>query len=277
MKYYRPESLEELFAVLTGLRQSDYRILAGGTDLIPFYQQQALPAVMIDIKKLGKLTGISITPEQVEIGALTTVAELEEHALVRSEYQALWQAAGEFGGVQIRNRATLGGNICNASPAGDLLPPLAAFQARCRLVSRDSSRELPLERFLTGPKQTALKSGELLQSVILPRKPGQSRFFKLGLRQSMAIAVVNYTLVYRVAEARFTALTVAAGAVAPTVVYLRAFAGALLSEGEALTTALELVDADIAPVTDIRGSAAYRRQVLKNLLSNDCREILGAR
>lgn len=273
MKYLRPRNLAEFFTLIGKTDSLDYSILSGGTDVIPAGQFKSLPARLIDIKEIADLKGIREFADRIEIGALTTISDLMHSDLISREYTALWQSTREFAGVQIRNRATIGGNICNASPAGDTLPSLYAFSAGLKLVGPDTERELPIGDFIVGPGKTDLRPGELLQSIILPRNPGKSRFVKLGLRQSMAIAVVNYALVYRVEDHQFTQLMVAAGAVAPTVKTLTAFTKAF-RPGVSLDAAVDLIDQDIAPQTDIRASAAYRSQVLKNLLAHDCREIL---
>ncbi len=248
--------------------------LAGGTDLLPaFGRDRTLPSHLVDLKGLTDLAGIHEVNGQITIGALTTLAELERHPLVQQHCPALAAAAGEFAGVQIRHRATLGGNVVNASPAGDTLPPLYAHDARIRIAAPDGERELPLMELVTGPGETALGPGELLTTVVIPKRPGSSIFYKLGLRNSMAIAVVNFALTAVVEGGGFSQLAVAAGAVAPTVVPLRQFTEALLA-GAALTVALPLVDRDIAPITDLRATADYRRTVLKNLLEHTLASVL---
>ncbi len=232
-----------------------------------------MPSHLVDLKGLSELTGVHDDEGKITIGALTTLAELERHPLVQQHCPALAAAAREFAGVQIRHRATLGGNIVNASPAGDTLPPLYAHDARIRIAAPDGERELPLAELVTGPGETVLAPGELLTTVVIPKRPGSSIFYKLGLRSSMAIAVVNFALTAVVEGGGFSQLAVAAGAVAPTVVSLRRFTDALVA-GATLTEALPLVDEDITPISDLRATAEYRRRVLKNLLEYTLASVL---
>ncbi len=274
LKYYRPSTLTEYFRLMADLPAEKVVRLAGGTDLLPaFGRDRTLPLHLVDLKGLPDLTGVHDGEGQITIGALATLAELESHPLARQHCPALAAAAREFAGVQIRHRATLGGNIVNASPAGDSLPPLYAHDARVRIATSDGQRELPLAELVTGPGETALAPGELLTGVVIPKRPGLSIFYKLGLRNSMAIAVVNFALTAVVEGGGFSQLAVAAGAVAPTVVPLRQFTEALVA-GAALTEALPLVDEDIAPITDLRATADYRRRVLKNLLEHTLASVL---
>ncbi len=262
---------------MADLPPGGWRQLAGGTDLMPSWQlSQTMPPHLVDLKGLAELTGIHDGEGAITIGALATLAEVERNPLIERHCPALTAAAREFAGVQIRHRATVGGNICNASPAGDTLPPLYAHGALVRLVSPEGERELPLEQFITGPGKTSLSPGEMLAAVIVPKRPGSSQFVKLGLRDSMAIAVVNFALTATVENGGFSALTVAAGAVAPTVVSLREFTGAILA-GADLAEALPLVDNDIAPLSDLRASADYRRTVLKNLLEITVTQLMANR
>ncbi len=269
--------MAEYFQLLSDLPAEKVVRLAGGTDLLPaFGNGRMLPPHLVDLKGLPDLTGVHDEEGQIAIGALTTLAELEGDPLVQQHCPALAAAAREFAGVQIRHRATLGGNIVNASPAGDTLPPLQAHDARIRIAAPDGERELPLAELVTGPGETALARGELLIGVVIPKRPGLSIFYKLGLRSSMAIAVVNFALTTVVEGGGFSQLAVAAGAVAPTVVHLRQFTEALLA-GTTLSEALPLVDEDIAPISDLRATADYRRRVLKNLLEHHLSSILNGK
>jgi len=267
MKYYRPESIEALRDLVDGLKESDFTILAGGTDLMPRFESgQDLPDHLIDIKNLSELNQIRITEASVHLGALSTIQNIHDHELITSEFLALHQASHDFAGAQIRHRGTLGGNICNASPAGDLLPALYAFEAQVTLLSSSGSRELAIQDFILGPGRTALEQGEILAEVVLPRKGYHSHFEKVGLRQSMAISVVNAAFVYQKKENAYTQLKIAAGSVAPTIVTLDKFVLAYLKTPQDLLTDLILIDEDIRPIDDIRATASYRSRVLKNLV-----------
>lgn len=274
MKYYRPESLEEYREVVAASPGASLMLLAGGTDIMPGWEQEkgSRPDLLLDIKRIDVLRGIREKDDEIIIGAMTTVQELKNAEIIRNEFTALFQAASQFAGVQIRHRATVGGNVCHASPAGDLLPGLYAHEAEVQLVGPSGARRIPISELITGPGKTVLKPGEILTEIHLKRGTGKSLFYKLGLRQTMAIAVVNFAMVYSVNDsARFTTLHIAAGSVAPTVVFLRWFTQAL-TKNIPLNDALPLVDKDISPVDDIRGTADYRRTVLKNVLKYTLRQ-----
>ncbi len=269
MQYYRPDSLIDLLGLTASLPAAGTRLLAGGTDLMPRFEKAGiLPHHLVDLKNLPDLTGIRATVRGLEIGALVTVAELAAHPRVQSEYPALKEAAHQFAGVQIRHRATIGGNICNASPAADLVTPLIAMNALLVLSKSEDSRTMPLSMFATGPGTTRIQPNEVLVKVILPPPTGESIFFKIGLRQAMAVSVVNLAIQYRFSQGKFTELSLAAGAVAPTVVRLQNTRSALMNQPDKPETALNNLDDDITPITDVRATAAYRKQVLRNLLQH---------
>ncbi|MCF7797292.1 MAG: FAD binding domain-containing protein [Lentisphaeria bacterium] len=270
MKIHQPYGLEDCLTLLSELPPDATVILAGGTDLMPRYEQgRILPNNLINIKHLTELQGITETENGIEIGGLTTIEALQHSDLIRQEYPALWRSTAQFAGVQIRNRATLAGNIANASPAGDTLPSLYLYHAKLKLVSRHASRTTRLEDFLVGPGQTTQEPGELIQSIILPKVSGSSCFYKLGLRDAMAISVVNYALRYSNAEdGELTDLEITAGAVAPTIVFLDALTTAILGGETNIAAWQALIEQDIAPIDDIRASADYRRKVLGRLISH---------
>jgi len=241
-------------------------ILAGGTDLMPRYERDLpLPDHLIDLKKIPELSAIVVSDTQVEIGALTTIQGIHGHALIQEEFTALYQSAHEFAGAQIRHRGTIGGNICNASPAGDLLPPLYAFGAVLTLAGTSGQRQLPINEFILGPGKTALNDSELLVSITLERNHLKSQFQKVGLRQSMAISVINLAAVW---GEEMQSLTLSAGAVAPAIVTLDKFTSAFLNKPGDLSEHLTLIDEAISPIDDIRATANYRRTVLKNLIKD---------
>ncbi len=267
MKYFRPGNLDQYFEHMEAVDPSQAAILAGGTDLMPGYERgRALPEHLIDIKAIPGLDGIVDRDTEVEIGALSSIESLKRSATVRRHFPALAMAAGNFAGVQIRHRATLGGNIVNASPAGDTLPPLYAFDASVQIVGPDTERTIPVTDFIQGPGKVDLGPRELLRSVILPKRHLQSTFYKLGLRRAMAVAVVSFAVVYARRNRHFSNLAIAAGAVAPRVVYLNALSRVVIEDPSALGSAIDLVDEDVAPIDDLRASADYRRTVLKNML-----------
>lgn len=260
MKYFRPKSIDEYFAI----SEEKFTLLAGGTDLIPRYERgQNLPAAIIDLKILPDFTGIKKVGNNIEIGAGTTIEELKNNDLIKKHFNALFQSTTDFGSVQIRNRATVGGNICNASPAGDLLPALYAFEAKLLLRNKKGNRTIPIDDFIFGSGKTAIEKNEILLAVILPLSSVESIFYKLGLREAMAISVVNFAIVYDENK-----LTITLGAVAPTIIKLTGL------ENNNIDHILEMVDGAISPIDDIRATALYRRKALKNMLRFELSKIV---
>ncbi|NQV36877.1 MAG: xanthine dehydrogenase family protein subunit M [Candidatus Marinimicrobia bacterium] len=268
MKYFRPSSTHELHDYLVDVKEMSIAILAGGTDLMPRWNDDngLRPDMLIDIKKIHECFGIREYENEIVIGALTTIQEIKNSILIQKYFGALSEAASHFAGVQIRHRATIGGNICNASPAGDMLPGLYAHRADMKVIGPNSSHSIPISDFIVGPGKTVLESNEIISEIHLKKSGDSSCFYKLGLRQSMAIAVVNFAIAYtRDSNNAFTSLNIAAGSVAPSIVFLNHFTDGIMN-GTSLDEAIELVDKDIFPIDDIRASADYRRTVLKNVL-----------
>ena len=269
MRYYCPNSIREFIELSSSLTGQATTLLAGGTDLMPRYERgQALPDHLIDLKKLSDLYPININDDSCQIGALTSIQEIQENQLIQSEFTALYMAAHDFAGAQIRHRGTIGGNIVNASPAGDLLPALYAFEAVLSLIGPEGERQLAIQDFILGPGKTSLKPSEILVSITLNRQQLQSTFQKVGLRQSMAISVVNLAFVYAKKGTEFHHLTIACGAVAPTVVTLDKLTSTILDKTSQPEDWPLLIETDIAPIDDIRATAKYRRTVLKNLIKD---------
>jgi len=266
-QFHQPTSIREFIELSSNLSDQFTTLLAGGTDLLPRYERgQALPDHLIDLKKLSDLYHINIKDDSVQIGALTSIQTIQENPLIQFEFTALHMAAHDFAGAQIRHRGTIGGNIVNASPAGDLLPALYAFDAILTLIGPEGERQLPVQEFILGPGKTALKQSEILVSVTLKRNGYKSIFQKVGLRQSMAISVVNLAFVYSQKEDVFDYLKIACGAVAPIVVTLDKLTSTILDSTSKPDDWPLLIEADISPIDDIRATAKYRKQVVINLV-----------
>ncbi len=267
MRFYQPTSIREFIKVSSSLSGEFVTLLAGGTDLLPRYERgQIMPDHLIDLKKLSDLYHINIKDDTIQIGALTSIQAIQEKPLIQSEFTALHMAAHDFAGAQIRHRGTLGGNIVNASPAGDLLPSLYAFGATLTLIGPDGERQLPIQDFILGPGKTALKQNEILVSIGLKRTEYKSTFQKVGLRQSMAISVASLAFVFSEKEGVFDYLKIACGAVAPTIVTLDKLTSTILDNTSTPEEWPLLIEADISPIDDIRATAKYRKQVVNNLV-----------
>lgn len=269
MKYLRPHSIEQCLELLGSEKNSNPILLAGGTDLMPRYEQgEDLPDSLIDLKHLPELSGIEETDTSLRIGSLATIQEICDHPAIRESFTALHEASYDFAGVQIRHRGTIGGNIINASPAGDLLPPLYVFNAMLECLGPEGQRVIPIKDFILGPGKTQLMQNEILIAIHLERTENESRFIKIGLREAMAISVVNLAVLESNSYSDSDNLAIAAGAVAPTIVILDDFASAYAAGNRDWDELSDFIDQQIAPIDDIRATATYRRRVLKNLIRN---------
>ena len=178
-KYYKPQNIQEAFNIIQQ-EGGSVRFLAGGTDLlVRLKSRHIVPDAVVDLKAIDDINqGIRMDEQTVTIGSLTTFSEVDTNPIILQHFPALAEAASEVGSVQIRNRATIGGNICNASPAADSLPPLFIYDAKVKLMRKDSTRVIPISAFLLGPGKTALEKGELLAGLVLPiPAPGQAASF----------------------------------------------------------------------------------------------------
>lgn len=251
----RPETLDELLEILRA--EPDARLLAGGTDLLVRMRKSgAPPRTIVDLKRVAGLRDdITDTDGVVRIGARAVMTDLANSKLLREQFPALVEAALVVGSVQIRNRATISGNICNASPAADTAPALIAYDASVNLIGIEGARTLPLEQFFTGPGRTALRPGELVMSVDLPRPGGLtgSAFGRLTRRHGVDLAIVNLCCVVRESgDLRF-----AVGAMGP-----RPFAVNTRQDAP-----LEELADHASPISDLRAGADYRRAMLPVLAS----------
>jgi len=273
-QYKAPTSLEEAAGIL---RAGNVTILAGGTDLMPQTQagRMHLQPVLMNVRRVPELRGIAEQGGAVRIGALVTITELLESALVRERLGMLWQACDHFASDQIRNAATVGGNLCNASPAGDTLVPLLALNARVVLASKPNgtlqTRRVPLAEFLLGPGRTCRAPAELLAAVEVPLPPAgfAGEFYKHGTRPGLDIAAISIAAGARRDGAVLRDVRIAFGAVAPTVIRAPRAEAAL--EGRApdaatLEAAAQAALAEIHPISDLRASDWYRRELIHNML-----------
>lgn len=270
----RPRSLDEAVRHLEG--DPGLVPIAGCTDLM-VRGPEALHRMdrVIDLLGIPELRGMhEVALEEgtgLEIGAATTFTEIRGSAVVRAAFPALVDAAGQVGGWQIQNRATLGGNLANASPAGDSLPVLLALDAVVIAAGRQGLREIPYSVFHTGYRRTALEQGEIIVRVRLPHLPEGSvqAFRKVGTREAQAISKVVVALAGRVADGRIADLRLAAGSVAAVPVRLRAAEEAVrgLAPGEeAADRAGRESAGEVQPIDDVRSTAEYRRFALERVV-----------
>lgn len=262
--YLRPTTLDQAIAALADPSGVSY-LLAGGTDLIVRLRRGDLrPTIVVDTKRIRDLHDEIVAVDNgLRFGALVTMTSIIEDARVRRHFQALVESASVVGSVQIRNRATLVGNICNASPAADTVPALLVYSAVANLVGPGGARSVPLSEFFTGPGRTVLGRGEILVSVDLPFpiQPVGAAFGRITRRRGVDLATINLCgLVGKDGAARF-----AFGAVAPTSFVATDDSGALVPDGtdaSARAAALRALFSRARPITDVRASREYRSAML---------------
>ncbi len=270
MRAVSPRSLEEAVDLLTA--EPQLRPVAGCTDLMvaPQATLATLPGVM-DLLSVPEIRGIRWSGEWMEIGSTTSFAAIAESAAVRESFPGLADAARQIGGWQIQNRATLGGNMANASPAGDSLPVLLALEAQVVLVSGGGERQIAYREFHRGYRQTALEPGEIIGWIRLPRPHAQAvqLFRKVGTREAHAISKVVVALLGRVEEGTIVDYRLAAGSVAPVPLRVTAVEEAMLgrvADREAADLAGRQAAESVEPIDDVRSTAAYRRFALERVV-----------
>lgn len=265
--FQAPTSLREALGLL-GMAQAGTRPLAGGTDLIVQMRSGRIqPQCIVDLKRIPELVGIKPDGAGFLIGAATSCAEIGEHAALNQAWPGVVEAARLIGSTQIQGRASIGGNLCNASPAADSVPALIAAAAVCVIVSANGRREIPVEQLLVAPGKNGLAANELLQAIRLPARQARSgdAYLRLIPRTEMDIAVVGVGVNLTIdASGRIVAARVAIGAVAPTAVLVKAASDALLGstlDDAALQKLAATARAACKPIDDKRGTIAYRTEV----------------
>ena len=263
--YARPADLETALALLSdGAR----RVLAGGTDLYPGAGAE-LDGPVLDITALPALKGITLN-QGLRIGAATTWAEIAAADLPPA-LQGLQQAARQIGARQVQNVGSIGGNLCNASPAADGVPPLLTLDAEVELCTRDATRTLPLDKFILGPRKTALAPGEILVAVHVPATAlaGRGAFLKLGARAYLVISIAMASARVVVSQGIVTDAAIAVGAASPVARRLthleRALIGAPVGTLADQVTA-ETISTALDPIDDVRATAGYRAEAATELV-----------
>ncbi len=266
-RYAAPRSLEEAVELLKA-SNGDARVLAGGTDLlVQMRTGLQRPQLIIDVKRIRELMAISLGEGGLRLGAAVSAAEIGEHRELVESYPGLAEAVALIGSTQIQGRASVGGNLCNASPAADAVPALLALGAECVVAGPGGQRTLAIEDFLLGPGRTALGAGELLVELRIGPRPPRSAdaYLRFIPRSEMDIAVVGAGVDLTLdPDGRCSAARVALGAVAPTVIEVPEAAAALVGgaiDEAALERAGEAASAATSPIDDKRGTVAFRRKV----------------
>ena len=265
--YARPSDLDDALGLMA---EGGARIIAGATDIFPSAGERPLHGDYVDVSNISALRGVSVDEACVRIGAATTWSEIAR-ATLPPAFDALKVAARDIGAVQIQNRGTIAGNLCNASPAADGAPPLLILDAEVELASRRGTRRLALDAFIKGARSTLLAPDEVMTAIVtpLPASTMRSTFFKLGARRYLVISIAMVAVALDVVEGIVRDARVAVGACSAVAQRMRQaerrLIGAPASLGlGALIEANDL--AQLAPIDDIRASSDYRHDAALTLL-----------
>jgi aerobic carbon-monoxide dehydrogenase medium subunit len=277
-EYLEPKSLQQALEWLNTHR-GRARVLAGGTDLyLRLRKGVFLPDYVIDLKRVPGLDYITPNGGGVQIGPTTLHDEVARSSLIQQLYPALAEAAFWVGSVQTRNRGTVVGNLCNASPAADTAPALLSYGAQVKIASTEGERTIPLEEFFVGPGKTALQDNELVAEVILPApQPHSGAAFFRRTRTAMDIAVVCGAAMLQLSNGSCGNARIALGAVGP--IPLRATRAEAALQGQMLTDqvieeASRLASEEARPIDDVRSTAEYRREMVRVLTRRGLRQAL---
>jgi len=281
--YVLPQSVEEFQSIIKENKNlENIKIFAGGTDILMQLRKKIInPEVLVNIKKIKRLKYINKEDNFLTLGPLIKIAEIYYLEEIKELLPLLHDASRSFASPLIRNIATIGGNICNASPAGDMIPPLMCYEAELKSISLNGEKRYKLEEFFVGPGKTKLDKGELVSEIIIPLKPGTftSSFKKFGYRKALEISVASVAILIEIDdEKKIKDIKIAIGSVAPYVFRLREAEELIIQSGKINNILLEKVS-EIAikkarPIDDIRASHEYRLMVLKTLLKRAIIEAL---
>lgn len=268
--YHRPKSLTEAFALSAALGPGA-RYLAGGTEAIPEFKRGRDRADhIISLRDIGELRGIAEADGLLRIGAMARHEEVAESPLVRQRLPVLAEAAAAVGSAQIRRQGTIGGNFCGAVPCADTPPACIAGGAQVLILGPRGERRVPAEAFCVGPRLTTLLSGEVLAAILVPAQPAGSgsAYARFGLRKGMSVAVASVAARLTIEGGTIREARIALGAVAPIPLFAEAASAALAgskASEESFARAAAAAAAECRPISDLRGSIEYRRELVKVL------------
>jgi len=281
--YLAPRSLDE---ALQAMAHGDATVFCGGTDLAPQTESgmRQYQAKLLNIRRIAGLGGIDAEGDEVRIGAVTTISDIRRNPALARIAPVLVEAAEHFASEQIRNAASVGGNICNASPAGDMIPPLLVLDASVELACWQGggaqTRRVPLEAFFVGPGKTVKRPEELLTAIVFNRPAADfvGRFRKSGPRPALEISTVSLAFGARATNGRLSEVRVAMGSVAPTPLRARHVEAALEGQPLAASTiaaAVARTADDAKPIDDVRASAWYRSHLVRVFLAEVLDDVRG--
>jgi carbon-monoxide dehydrogenase medium subunit len=275
--YYRPRSLDEAFRLKSTIPGSLY--ISGGTDLMVRIKKRELrPSALISLRSIIDICGVKENGF-TRIGAMTTISEILKNKELRKKYPVLLEAAHSLGSVQIRNVATVGGNLCNCSPAADMAPALLVLEAKVRLQNGEKSRDVPLADFFWRPGKTSLSSGEILTHILLdPPEPRTNTIFLKKGRVKMDLATTSVAALMKTDGDKCLKARLAAGSVAPMPIRLRPVESLLEKATitpELLVKAQHVASESVSPISDIRATEKYRRHLTGVLVRRALESLMG--
>jgi carbon-monoxide dehydrogenase medium subunit len=278
-QYHAPNSLEEACSLMLSVGEKG-KLLAGGTDLLVKIKQDVIkPEHLVSLRRIRDLIFIQDDGSVVRIGALTPLQEIADSEVVRRKIPVLAEAASQIGSVQVRNRGTLGGNICNASPAADTIPPLICLDAKIRIKTLNGERETQIESLFIGPGKTDLQAGELVTEIIIPVPEGNAKgvYLKLGRRRAMDISIVGVGGLALFRNGRCETIRLALCSVAPTPIraeQAESILKGMIADPNHILLAANEAASECQPISDVRGSANYRREMVKVLVEKAIRGMM---
>ena len=271
MEYFEPKTISDALSLLAK-HGAEAKIIAGGTDVMVDIKYKEEPGCLVNIKKIPGLDGIRENGGSLRIGALATIRDVETSAVVRDKLPVLWESSHQFASLQIRNTATIGGNICRASPSGETLTPLLVLEAKAKLAFADGEKTEPFTAFFQGPGKCSVGSKGLLTEIEVPYPAAGSRgvYLKHAVRGAMDIAMVGVAVLITpdASKNSLQDVRIGLGAVAPTP--LRATKTEALLRGKSLSGALlkeaaAMAASESSPISDQRSSAEYRSWIVEAL------------
>ena len=275
------KTVEEACSLLSK-HKGKAKVIAGGTDLLPAMRnREVTPAYIINVRSIPNLDYIHYTDaEGLKIGALATLYDIESSPIIREKFPMVADAAAKIGTPQVRNMGTIGGNLCNAAPSADTAPPLIGLEAKAKINGPNRERVIALEEFFIGPGENALQADEILTEIQIPNPPPHTRgvYLKLPARTMVDLAVVGVAVVVTLddKERSIVDAKIVLGAVAPTPVRARQAEGIIKGKAisrELIEKAAEAAAGEAKPISDLRGSASYRKEMVNTLTKRAIRQV----
>lgn len=282
MDYMKPGSIDEVLDLLADGETGRYKVYSGGTDVIPRIKKRITtpPKILVDLKGINALDYVDYDErEGLRIGALATVRSVAESSVVKNKFPILSQAANSIASIQVRNRATLAGNLCNAVPSADSAPALFTLGAELKCRSRKGDRTIMIDEFFKAPGTTSIEPHELLTEIHIPAliKKTKGTYIKLSPRSRMDLAVVGVAVLGAVENGLFRDVRIGLGAVAPTPIRALKAEALLTGSGtddKIIDNAAKMASSESKPIDDHRASAEYRRMMVEVLVRRGLKNIM---